>query len=172
MYYNQIKTLEDFFYVGLDRDVSRVIPDVKKQPSIILNVGAGEKDIEGAIPLDYPEYDFDKDEIPYVDNSVDQIHAYHFLEHLHNPVWMLLEFQRVLKVGGHVNIVVPYYNAQIMAHDLDHKHSFCEDTWKILFSNPYYNKNKVSWRLAIYFNMIMGIVERNLCLFTQLVKKL
>ena len=71
--------------------------------------------------------------IPYPDGSVAVIHAYHFLEHLEKPVAMLAECQRVLRPGGVMNIVVPYYTSQMMAHDLTHRHAFCEDTWKITF---------------------------------------
>ncbi len=168
MYYDDAVKLEDFFHQGVDREVPSFIPDIKNE--LKLNIGAGNKAIDDSVSLDWPRYDFDKDIIPYEDNSVHQIYAYHFLEHVKEPIRMLLEFQRVLIAGGHVNIVVPYYNAQIMAHDLDHKHAFCEDTWKILFKTPYYDKNKIDWKFEIGFNMIMGIVERNLCLFTQLIK--
>lgn len=137
---------------------------------LILNLGAGNKHIEGATPLDYPEWDADNNALPYVDESVDGIHAYHFLEHVEDPVWVLLECQRVLKVGGILNICVPYYTSQMAAHDLDHKHMFCEETWRVLFDNPYYDKNKVEWKLEVRTNVIIGIVERNLALITQMEK--
>lgn len=136
----------------------------------VLNVGAGSKKIEGAVGIDYPEWDADVDDLPYTDECVDGIHAYHFLEHVQDPVKLLLEFQRVLKPGGILNICVPYYTSQMAVHDLDHKHQFCEETWRILFSTPYYDKNRIEWKLKIRTNVIIGIVERNLALLTQMEK--
>lgn len=162
-------TFNDLFKLAMDREV----PEIRENAwhgDIILNLGAGGKNIRNAIPLDYPEWDADKDPIPYGDETVSQIHAYHFLEHCSDPVKVLQECQRVLEDGGHMNICVPYYTSQMGAHDLDHKHNFCEDTWKILFNNPYYDKNKINWQFVIGFNVICGIVERNLCLLTQLIK--
>ena len=170
---------QELFKMGMDREVGEIknfeAPRYKLAQDhhalpVVLNLGAGEKHISGSIPLDYPEWDADKDPILYNDSTVDGIYAFHFLEHVKEPVRVLQEMQRVLRVGGLVNIVVPYYTSQMYAHDLDHKHPFCEDTWKILFRNPYYDKNKIEWKFKENFNMIAGIVERNLALFTQLEK--
>jgi len=151
----------------MDRD----IPDLWHIPAgKQLNIGAGNKYIPGTVSLDYPDWDADHDLLPYEDESIAGIHAYHFLEHCQYPVRVLAEFQRVLMPGGVVNIVVPYYKSQMMAHDLDHKHAFCEDTWKILFRNPYYDKNQIEWKFEVGVNLIIGIVERNLCLMTQLLR--
>lgn len=180
--------IHDLFWWGMDRQVPSIVgphgpeddADAYMRP-FCLNLGAGNKEINWPIGwevenLDLPEWDADDDGLNKFDSSsVDGIFAFHFLEHLIDPVSMLWECQRVLRVGGVMSIVVPYYTAQIMAHDLDHKHPFCEDTWKVLFNTPYYDKNKVgpsgeSWSFDIGFNMIMGIVERNLVLVTQLIK--
>lgn len=165
-----LEPFQAMFYLGMDR----TIPNIWQPPSqafgTAFNLGSGSKVIPGAIPLDYPQWDADRDLIPAMANSVTMIHAYHFLEHVRDPIRVLQECQRVLVPGGVINIVVPYYNAQIAAQDLDHKHQFCEQTWQILFANPYYDKNKIEWKLRVHFNLICGIVERNLCLMTQLVK--
>lgn len=165
----RIKSLTDLFSIGMDRVMTDPLPF--PTTGTILNVGAGNKHIIGSIPLDYPDWDADTDEIPYKDGSVSGIHCYHFLEHVAEPARVLLEFQRVLEVGGLINIVVPYYNSQMQAQDLDHKARYCEMTWKTLFLNPYYDKNRIEWRLHIVTNVIMGVVERNLALVTQLQKR-
>ncbi len=158
----------EFFKQAMDRDVAPLLPDNRHGAG--LNLGAGNKKISYSAPLDFPDWDADSDPIPYEDNSVGIIYAYHFLEHCKDPVKVLQECQRVLKVGGTMNICVPYYTSQMAAHDLDHKHQFCEETWKTLFSTPYYDKNKIEWKFSIGFNLICGVVERNLCLLTQLIK--
>lgn len=166
-----IDKVENLFHVGMDRKLPVFFRSHPRKDSIQLNLGAGNKTIDGTIPLDYPQWDADRDPIPFEDNSVDVIHAYHFLEHCKEPVKVLQECQRVLVSGGHINIVVPYYTSQMQAHDLDHKHRFCEETWCNLFDTKYYDKNRIEWEFVVGVNVIMGVVERNLCLMTQLIKR-
>lgn len=157
--------IQHLFGIAMDR----VLPNVWDMPEgLILNVGAGNKVIAGSIALDYPEWDADGQDIPYEDGVVSGIHCYHFLEHCTHPVFVLQEFQRILIPGGVINICVPYYNSQMQAQDLDHKSQFCEETWRVLFNNPYYNKNRVEWKFEIGLNIIIGLKERNLALLTQM----
>lgn len=159
--------IETLFKLGMDRTIKPLLdfPD-----GIVLNLGAGNKLIEGSVALDYPEWDADSMPIPYQDGAVSGVHAYHFLEHCSDPVAVLIEVNRVLCKGGVCNIIVPYYKSQMAAHDFDHKKIFCEETWRVLFDNPYYNKNRIEWKFEIGTNIIIGVVERNLALMTQLVK--
>jgi predicted SAM-dependent methyltransferase len=163
-----LPTVQQLFSLGMKREVNDLVfmPD-----GIQLNLGSGNHVIAGATSLDYPEWDADTMDIPFTADTVSGIHCYHFLEHCKEPVRVLQEMQRVLIPGGVVNIVVPYYTSQMMAHDLDHKHAFCEETWRNLFKNKFYDKNKIEWKFKINFNMIIGVVERNLCLMTQLIKE-
>ena len=163
--------IQELFQIGMDREINWLLDHTNANYPIQLNLGAGNKEVEGAMSLDFPEWNADRNYIPMNENSVDVIHMYHFLEHIAEPVLMLKECQRILRPGGFINIVVPYYTSQMAAHDLDHKHVFCEETWKTLFSTPYYNKNKIDWQFDIHVNFIMGVVERNMALFTQLRKR-
>ena len=162
-----MEPFQAFFYLGMERELPNIAVQHK---GVALNLGAGSKVIPGARSLDLPDWDADRMDIPYNDDAVSTIYALHFLEHLRDPLRVLRECQRVLKPGGVLNIVVPYYNSSIAAMDLDHKHQFNEDTWKTLFHNRYYEKDKLGWRFRVHFNLIAGIVERNLALFTQLVR--
>jgi len=161
---------QNFFRICMDREIKDIF-ESDHQNCTAINLGAGNKIIFGAVNLDYPDWDADSMPIPYADESISTIHAYHFLEHCRYPVKVLQECQRVLKPGGLMNICVPYYTSQMQHHDLDHKHSFCEETWRNLFKNPYYDKNKIEWEFDVGFNLICGIVERNMCLLTQLIKR-
>ena len=154
------------FEAGMDRKLS---PWYKSQSGTMVNLGCGNKHIDGAHNLDYPDWDY-HDGIPFNAGSVREIYAFHFMEHVDEPVKLLLEALRVLCPGGVMNMVTPYYTSQMQAHDLDHKTQYCEETWRVLFSTPYYDKNQIEWKFEIGFNMIMGIVERNLCLVTQLIR--
>jgi len=160
-------TIQELFKLGMDRNIPHILnfPDGK-----VLNVGAGNKSIEGAIPLDLPEWNSDLIPIPYPACTIAGIHCYHFLEHLVDPVKFLREAQRVLILNGLINIVTPFWNCQMNWQDLDHKHSFTETTWKVLFENPYYNKNQIVWKLKVHTCFIMGLDSKNLALFSQLYK--
>jgi SAM-dependent methyltransferase len=163
-----IRDIQGFANLALDR----IVPEFSKlkvpNSGFYLNLGAGNKHIPGCRELDLPEWNAEEDIIPYDDETVVVVHAYHFLEHLANPIFVLSEIERVLKPGGVANIGVPYYSSQCAYQDLNHKTFWCEETWRNLFSNPYYGDRE--WKLKVGFNAIFGIVERNLMLFTQLIK--
>lgn len=164
-----MKSIQDLFQMGM----ARTIPDLidHGEDCVALNLGCGNKKIAGATNLDLPHWDANKQPIPADDGYVDCIYAFHFLEHLDDPIAMLAEIQRVLKPGGVANIVVPYYTSQMSAQDLSHKSVWCEETWNNLFSNFYYARQSDGWALRVNLNIIIGVAERNLCLMTQLVKE-
>jgi SAM-dependent methyltransferase len=158
--------------LGADRPhIPNWIPDAPIRAGLALNLGAGEKHISTALSLDLPEWDADVDPIPYPDESVNTIYALHFLEHVKNPIALLRECQRVLKPGGHLNVVVPHWNTQLAHSDLDHKTSWDEETWSRILKNKYYAKNHDGWRFRIGTNILIGIDARNLLILTQLIKE-
>ena len=163
-----MKTLVDLFNLGMMRNHADIIPSVE---GVILNLGAGKKVIPGAVPFDYPEWDANCDRLPYEDGTVDMIHAYHFLEHVKNIGFIMMEMQRVLKPGGHINIVVPYYTSHMQASDIFHEHVFTERTFEKMFNYGYYEKDKIP-AMDIVTNFIMGDQEYNLALICQLRKPL
>jgi len=163
--------IQTLFALGMKRDVCQLIePD----HTLAINVGAGHQQIAPNVQnLDYPAWDARSGVLPYGSGTVTSIYAFHFLEHLTGAeaIAMLREFQRVLVVGGTVQIVVPHYKSAMAFHDLDHKAFFTEDTWRTLFSTPYYDKNReLPWKFDVHVNLLIGVVERNLALMTQLVK--
>jgi len=162
--------LMDLFSFGIDRDFEEFKPMPEGK---VLNVGPGNKPIFKTIPIGLPEWNADFDYLPFEDGSIAGIHAYHFLEHCEYPLRVLQEFQRVLMPGGVVNILVPYYTSQLQAQDLDHKSKFSENTWRVAFQNKYYDRDEdgAGWEFIIGVNMIMGLIEKDICLVTQLIKR-
>lgn len=162
-----METIVDMFEFGM----AKKLPIFAQFPKgKIINVGAGNKHIQGVESIDLPDYDADEMPLPFNSGTIAGIHAYHFLEHVIDPIKMLREFERVLMHNGCANILVPYYTSQNNIQDLDHKSVWCEDTWKNTFFNAFYDK-KGKWKFRIGINLIMGIVERNLILCTQLIKE-
>jgi SAM-dependent methyltransferase len=161
-------SFQGLFALGMKRH----LPELLLMPEgTIINLGPGYSPIPGTIGHDLPAYNAEVNSLPYTDGSVSGIHCYHFLEHISDPVRVLRDMQRVLAPGGVVNIVVPYYSANIASTDLDHKHFFSEKTFPNLFNNTGYAKNHDGWKLSVHFSLIAAIVERNLCLFVQLVRE-
>jgi len=163
-----MNSFQEFFRLAMKRE----IPELIHVEGPALNLGAGFSEIPGVISLSIESTGWNADyhAIPWPDGSIATIHAYHFLEHLIDPVKVLLECQRILRVGGVMNVCVPYYSSALASQDLDHKKYFTEETWKTLFRSTGYDKNQIDWKLRERFNVICGIVERNMCLLTQLQK--
>ena len=159
--------INSLFKLGMKRDIPALIPHGKE----CINLGAGNSHLPFAASLDLPQWDAEVDPIPYQSNSLDTIFAFHFFEHLSgkHAIRMLKECERVLVVGGTLNVVVPHRTSQLAYEDLDHKSFFCEETWRNLFRTSYYIKNREEgWKFEIRTNIIIGLSERNLALMTQL----
>lgn len=153
--------------------MKRLVPsfDDMEKDGLILEIGQASWPVPNAIALNLPDYDADVDVIPYGDNTINQIHCYHVLEHLKNPLFFLSECSRVLKVGKTINIVMPHYLGSMAFHDFTHKQYYAVDVFKTLLGNPYYDsKYNRSINFEIVGAMIMGLVERNLAIIAQLRK--
>lgn len=78
-----------------------------------LNLGCGEQILSGYINCDLhsplAEEHFDAAKVPYPDNSVDEILAYHLIEHFdfRQGQEVLKEWYRVLKPGGRLHLETP-----------------------------------------------------------------
>jgi predicted SAM-dependent methyltransferase len=83
-----------------------------------LNLGCGGKHLKGFVNVDFPANHGDvppdvaadlTKPLPFEDDSAEEIHAYHFIEHV--QAWeagdMLRDWKRVLKPGGLVVIECP-----------------------------------------------------------------
>lgn len=71
------------------------------------------------------------------DNSVDSLHCSHFIEHADSLINFFNEAYRILKMGGQLSIVAPYYSSVRCWQDPTHKNAISE------VSFIYYN---AEWR--------------------------
>ena len=98
----------------------------------ILLLGCGKTKIPGAIGVDVVKIDgyvdvvHDLNQIPYPfkANSFKEIHMYHVLEHLDNPIKVMEELHRILQPGGIVYIRVPHFSSMGAFSDITHKRPF------------------------------------------------
>lgn len=81
---------------------------------VILNIGCGWRKHPEGINVDgfaacEPDvlWNLNKFPYPWADNSVDQIYAYHVMEHLEDWWGAIRECARILKLGGELEIRVP-----------------------------------------------------------------
>jgi SAM-dependent methyltransferase len=178
-------SLWDHFNIGMIRDFPRFIDTYPVTGGLYLHLGSGRKTIDGSPMatydwrnLDYPEWDANKDQLPYDDESVDGIFTSHAMDHFARPVFVLAEAQRVLKVGGWFVNIAGHYTSELAHNCFEHRTRFATDVWKNAFSDHYYDTGDGAvdgddgrgWKLRIGFNMIMGLTERNTVLVTQLIR--
>jgi SAM-dependent methyltransferase len=98
----------------------------------IINIGCGRTKIPGVIGLDQVSidgyvdivHDLDNTPYPFEDSSVDEIHMYHVLEHLTDPISKLEDLHRILKPDGVIHIRVPHFSSMGAFTDLTHVRPF------------------------------------------------
>ncbi len=77
--------------------------------------------------------------IPYEAESADVILARHFLEHLSDPIKIMNEIWRVLRMGGEAHVIVPSTDGPGAFQDPTHK-SFWNENSFLYYSHPTYQK--------------------------------
>jgi SAM-dependent methyltransferase len=114
-----------------------------------LDIGCGQNKMpgfEGVDCIDFPGVDHvldvRKTPWPWEDNSVDEVHSSHFLEHLSGPerVGFFNELYRVLKVGGQARFITPSWSNERAYGDPTHQ-------WPPVTTWTYFYLNK-GWRTA------------------------
>ena len=100
-----------------------------------LNLGCGLKKLDDYINLDKDDFDLNNIPYPFKDNSIEELIISHVLEHLNNRLDVMIELNRVLKIGGILKVVLPiksnivnhksyihskkYFNPLCMNRDID-----------------------------------------------------
>lgn len=83
------------------------------------------------------EHDLETYPWPFRDNTVEEVFCSHFIEHVSDLVAFINELWRVLKPGGRVQFVAPYYTSVRAFQDPTHKRFISEQLFL------YFDKN---WR--------------------------
>jgi SAM-dependent methyltransferase len=121
--------------------------DIIERPKSItrLDIGCGPNKREGFVGVD--QYDMPNVDVvlnvvekgengtfkrwPWEDNSVDEIHTSHFIEHLTalERIHFVNEAYRVLKPGGSVTIITPHWASNRAYGDLTHQWPPVAEMW-------------------------------------------
>ncbi|MBT3642968.1 methyltransferase domain-containing protein [archaeon] len=94
---------------------------------------------------------------PFKENSIDFILISHVLEHLEDPIKVLKECHRILKLNGELQVEVPYFASECAFADIDHKHFFGITTF-----NTITQKEKNHFRGPFNSLMNFEIINRRL----------
>ena len=108
-----------------------------------LNIGSGYKRYDDFLnvdddPLVSPDFivNLEEAKLPFEDNSVEEIRAYHILEHIKNFIPLMQEFYRICKHGAVVDIIAPHHNHEVFYGDPTHVRSITVNGM-YLFSKKY-----------------------------------
>jgi len=103
---------------------------------IILDLGCGNKKRPGTVGVDFnsrSEADvfhyLNNFPYPFDDNTVDKIYIDNTLEHLESPLKVMEEMYRIVKPGGEVEVIVPYFRSAAAFIDPTHKHFFTVESF-------------------------------------------
>jgi SAM-dependent methyltransferase len=108
------------------------------EQKVRLDLGCGTNKKEGFIGVDSRAFDgvdvvcdLAKTPWPWADNSVDEVHCSHFVEHLtaEERIVFVNELYRVLKPGAGALIVVPHWNSHRAYGDLTHRWPPVSEMW-------------------------------------------
>ena len=109
--------------------------------SVVLDLGCGKKKRHGTIGVDFnastnPDIVHNLNEFPYPFNtaSIDKVIMDNTLEHLQDLISVMEEIYRIVKPGGSVKIITPYFRSVWASADPTHLHFF--STISFTFYDP------------------------------------
>ena len=137
---------------------------------IVLNLGCGKTRLPNSIGVDsvkiedYVDVVHDLNTLPYPfkDNYADEVHLYHVLEHLANPLKKLEEIHRILKIGGKAYIRVPHFSSMGAFTDLTHIRPFGIMSFNCLQKDDYHHfYTKVEYKVLHREIRYLGLYPNN-----------
>jgi SAM-dependent methyltransferase len=114
-----------------------------------LDFGCGKNKREGfegvdILPFEGVDHVIDlRSKWPWADESVDEAHASHFLEHLtaQERIHFINELHRVLKPGGKCQVIVPHWASTRAYGDLTHQWPPVSEFWFYYLSEAWRESN-------------------------------
>jgi len=94
----------------------------------VLDIGCGVNKVAGAIGMDANPrtnadviHDLDSPPYPFADNEFDVVIGRHVMEHVREPLTVLMELHRITRPNGLVKVLVPHWTNPDWASDLTHR---------------------------------------------------
>ena len=121
----------------------QLLKEIAGRDKVVIELGCGPNPPQNIIGIDHlalegVHYVTNLEEglkmIP--DNSVDELHSRHFLEHIQNFETLLTDIHRIIKPGGKHFVVVPHFANPYYYSDYTHKRFFG------LYSFDYFSKTE------------------------------
>jgi SAM-dependent methyltransferase len=125
------------------------LPNSNLSP-IILDLGCGRKKRPGSIGVDHTDklsadvlHDLNVFPYPFESDAADEVYMDNVLEHLDEPMRVMEEVYRIVRPGGTVKVIVPYFRSKWAFIDPTHRHYFTVDSF------AYYDpRNEICIRYA------------------------
>jgi SAM-dependent methyltransferase len=142
---------------------------ISSEEKIILEFGAGNSKKSNRINidiLDLPETDIVsnlENGLPFFPNdSIDEIHAISFLEHIANLEFLMEEIYRILKPNGTFFTFVPHFSNPYFYSDPTHKRFFG------LYTFSYFSKSHFPYRRKVpkFYNQLNFKIESQKLIFS------
>jgi predicted SAM-dependent methyltransferase len=77
---------------------------------------------------------------PFQDDSVDEVHCAHYIEHTTDLIRFIDELHRIMKPGATAKLIAPYYTSIRCWQDPTHKRAISENTFAY-FHKPWRDTN-------------------------------
>jgi len=145
------------------RGIRQLIEEKKnKEQKIIIELGPGKsKRNNNAIGIDICK----KESVDYVadlnngltfieNDSIDEIQAFHFLEHVNNLEFIMSEIYRVLKKDGKVIATVPHFSNPYFYSDYTHQKFWGLYTIEYFTKNSFFKREVPKYYNSIEFELI------------------
>lgn len=140
-----------------------------------INLGSGRKRYDGFLNLDLdphtnPDFivNLETDNLPFEDNTIDEVKAYHILEHMGEGFFHLIkELYRVCKDGAIIDIIVPHHRHDIFLADPTHRRPILVEGLRLFskkFNQDHIEKHGSSSGLGIALDVDFEIIETGITL--------
>jgi len=121
---------------------------------IKLNLGSGQKPLEGFINVDFIKrrgvdvvHNLENFPYPFKDNSVDYVMMDNSLEHLEDTIRVMEELHRICKPNAIIEIFVPHYSSAGAFSSLTHKRFFGSQSFNDLTDESWSKYSSIKFKI-------------------------
>lgn len=136
----------------------------KKVPKVLkLDIACGQNKREGFTGVDIAPgkgvdivHDLEVFPWPFKNNSVDEAHVSHYIEHTSDLIAFMNELHRIMKPGAQCMIIAPYYSSMRAWQDPTHTRAISEATF-LYFNQQWLRDNGLDhYRVTADFDFSYG----------------